>query len=167
MAVEIKEIIKDALMLHQNGDLIGAEKMYLAALGVSPKNTDALNLLGLLKIQNKEFEHAIFYLKRAIYLKPCSYFYENIGIAYFHCKIFEEAINSYKKAIELSPDDFDIWFHLGLAYKNNKQLIKAMEDNHYKDKYLIRKNYIHHMYFSRHFLCENNLNHIRSNFSHL
>ena len=118
VAVEVKEILNSALLYHQEGDLVTAEEMYLVALEVAPQNVDALNLLGLLNIQNKDFKSAINYLKRATTLRPCAYFYENLGIAYFNFKDYSSSITCYQKALLYSPNDFDILFRLGLAYKN-------------------------------------------------
>ena len=43
------------------------------------------------------------------------------GKAYIEAKNFFEAINCYKIAIELNPNDYDAWFYLAFALQNNQQ----------------------------------------------
>lgn len=125
--LDIKDKINSALQLHQSKNFIDAEKLYKEVLESEPENTDALNLFGLLKIQNEQFDDAILYIKKALELKPCAYFYESLGRAYFGSGNFTDAIGCYKKALEFDNHDFEIWFNLALAYKKNKQFDEAIE----------------------------------------
>lgn len=126
MSIEVKDLINSALKHHQNGDLAEAEKLYCKILELLPQNTDALNLFGLLKLQNNRFDDAIFNLKKAVELNPCVYFLENLGRAYSANSDFLSAIAVYKKALELEPDNFDILFNLALAYKKNGNFEDAL-----------------------------------------
>lgn len=127
MSTDIKNQVSIALNLHQAGKFKEAESMYNSILGTDSTNTDALNLLGLLKIQMKQFGEAVFLIKKAVEIKPCAYFYENLGRAYFEGKNFVSAIECYKKSIEFNLNDFDVYFNLALAYKKNSQFDEAIE----------------------------------------
>ena len=127
MAVDIKERINIALGFHQAGNLDEAEKLYLEILKEFPENASTLNLLGLLNLQKNEIEAAISFIKKAVEISPCSYFWESLGRVYYEGKFFDEAINCCKKALELKPDSFTAMFNLGLAYKSNNQPDEAIE----------------------------------------
>lgn len=126
MKTKIKNLMNEALTLHQKGDVFAAEKLYLQILETTPDNSDALNLLGLIQTQSQNFEQAISYFTKAIEIRPSSYYYENIGTAYFKLNDYDNAIISHKKALELEPDSFDNMFNLALAYKNNNDYDNAI-----------------------------------------
>lgn len=127
MSADIKNKVAAALKLHQAGKFADAEALYKLILGIDSLNSDALNLLGLLKIQTKQFDEGIAYAKKAVELKPCAYFYENLGRAYSGCANYNEAIKSYKKSLELNPEDYDVCFNLALAYKKCGRFEEAIE----------------------------------------
>lgn len=127
MSVNVQEQISEALQLHQAGLLTEAAESYCKILKSSPENVDALNLLGLLKLQIREYEDAVFYINKASEIQPCAYFSESLGRAYFESGDFTGAINSYKKSLEYKSDDFEVWFNLALAYKSDNQLEKSLE----------------------------------------
>lgn len=119
MIPDVKNKINLALQLHQAGKLVDAEKMYIEILKMSPDDAYTLNLLGLLKLQNGQIKDAELFIKKALFIAPCAYFYESLGRVYTESGDYYSAIECYKKSLELNPDDFDTWFNLGLAYKNN------------------------------------------------
>ena len=139
MSTEVRDRISIALRFHQAGRLDDAEALYTEILGEYPDNTDTLNLLGLLNIQINKFENAISYLKKAVEINPCAYFYGGLGRAYLESDNFEEAIDCYKKSLDLNPDDFDAWFNLGLAYKKSKQIDNSI--NAYQKALSIKPNH--------------------------
>lgn len=136
MTTDVKEEVNKALQFHQSGNFDEAEKLYTKILTKNPDNANVLNLLGLLKLQNSQFEEAVFNIEKAVRLNPCAYLYGNLGQAYFSSSNFDAAIKCYKKALELESGNFDDWFNLGLAYKNNKQIEESIES--YKKALLIK-----------------------------
>lgn len=120
------DLIKDALNYHQAKKFAEAEELYLEVLKTTPDNIDALNLLGLLKLQNNQYKEAIFYIEKATELKPCAYFFSNLGLSYCKNENFVEAITNYKKALNLEPDNFDALFNLAIAYKNIGNLDESL-----------------------------------------
>ncbi len=138
MSIDLQNQVSKALGVHQAGKLDDAETLYKIILDVEPLNTDALNLLGLLKIQTKRFDEAVSYIKKAVDIKPCAYFYETLGQAYFGANKFQNAIISFKKSLELNANDFDVQFNLALAYKKNNQNEDAIET--YKSALILKPN---------------------------
>ena len=51
MAASVAGLLQHAGQVHRQGRLSDAEQLYRAALAEQPKNFDALNLLGVLKMQ--------------------------------------------------------------------------------------------------------------------
>lgn len=127
MPANIKDQINSALQLHQSGKLSEAENLYNEILSSQPDNASVLNLLGLLNFQQNKFEEASVYLKKALEINPCAYFYDGLGRVYQEMEKYIEAIECFKKSAELSPESFDAWFNLGLAYKKNKDFDSAIE----------------------------------------
>lgn len=127
MPTEIKALIDKALKFHQSGNLTEAEKIYLEVIKNSPQNASALNLLGLLKLQQNKMNEAVNYIKQATEIHPSAYLYGNLGRAYYESKNFDESIKSYKKALVFDNQVFDTWFNIGLAYKKTNQFDKAIE----------------------------------------
>ena len=55
------------------------------------------------------------FLYLAKFMENDSGIYYNLGIVYEKLKDFDKAIEAYKKAIELSPDEADAYYNLGLV----------------------------------------------------
>lgn len=127
MGTNTREKINDAIKFQQGGQLAEAEVLYSEILAEEPNNASVLNLLGLLKIQSNMFEQAVELIKKAVELNPCDYFCESLGRAYFESGDYENAVISYNKSLEFSPDNFDAWFNLGLAYKSRTKYDEAIE----------------------------------------
>jgi tetratricopeptide (TPR) repeat protein len=53
--------------------------------------------------------------------------HNNLGVAYFDSGKHEEAIESYKHAIRIDPDDADAHYNLGDAYLLLKDRSSALE----------------------------------------
>ena len=89
------------------------------AIKLNPEDKHALNALGLIKANFKEYEEAISYYKRAIAVDPgYSEALNNLGVAYLDMKNWDEAITYFKSALEnplyLTPEK--AYSNLGYAY---------------------------------------------------
>ncbi len=62
--------IDEAIALHQAGDLDKAESIYLDVLKISPRNCDALHLLGHIQLTRDNLEEAERYVRAALKVDP-------------------------------------------------------------------------------------------------
>lgn len=126
MEVDLKAQINVALKFQQAGQFSEAEKLYAEILEKEPNNASVLNLLGLLKYQEKKHDEAIELIQKAIQVIPCAYFYGNLGKVYFDKDEIDAAIECYSKALEFEPENFDALFDLAMALKNKNQFDEAI-----------------------------------------
>lgn len=126
MNSDIEEQIKRGLSLENEGEFLAAKKIYNQILNDNADNPDALNLLALLEYKKENYAQAASLIKKAAELKPCLDFYKNLGEIYIHNNDFFNAIENYKKALKLSPEDFGAWFNLAFSLKSNGQVDDAI-----------------------------------------
>jgi tetratricopeptide (TPR) repeat protein len=59
--------------------------------------------------------------------------YHYMGLAYYMLNKFKEAIEAYKKSIEINPNSAMAYHYMGLAYYM-KQALYCDEPHHYQDQ---------------------------------
>lgn len=93
------------------------------------KNPEVLNYLGLFAIEDMKFIDAIKYFSQASNINKNNpvYFY-NLANAYFFNGWQKEAVNSYQKAIVLSPENLDYRYSLAYLYYEMKSYDKAEKE---------------------------------------
>ncbi|MGB8839902.1 MAG: tetratricopeptide repeat protein [Aliidongia sp.] len=102
---EIPVLLQQALALHQQGRLSQAELLYKKILKRVPNQFDALNLLGVLACQQRNFEVAAWRLGQALRVNPAyAPGHSNLGYALRELRRFEEALASCERALALQPD---------------------------------------------------------------
>ena len=141
MNISEKEKFNKAFQLHSDGILDQAETVYNEILEENPNNAEVLNLLGILKLSQNKLEEAETFITKALSIKKDAYFYENLAKVYEAKKDFTKEIEILEEAINTLTCGFEIYFLLGLAYKNNieyekaeKAYLKAIEINPKSEK---------------------------------
>lgn len=141
MNISEKEKFNKAFKLHSDGILDQAETVYNEILEENPNNAEVLNLLGILKLSQNKLEEAETFITKALSIKKDAYFYENLAKVYEGKKGFTKEIEILEEAINTLICGFEIYFLLGLAYKNNieyekaeKAYLKAIEINPKSEK---------------------------------
>ncbi len=129
--VEFQELKNKGFKFHQEGNFDEAEKCYLEALEINPNNAETYNLIGLLKLQQNNFDKAVEWIKKAIKLEKNAYFYETLFQTLTLQEKFSEIIRYEKDVKEFLENEFELNFYLALAYKNLNEIKKSI---HYYER---------------------------------
>ena len=115
----VREAMEIALRHHQAGRWKQAQAIYRQVLEQSPKNADALHLLGVLAHQEGRDEEAAALISEAIRINPAeASFYINLGQTYRALGLADRAAASYEKAIALNPQSPEIYYSMGKALRD-------------------------------------------------
>jgi tetratricopeptide (TPR) repeat protein len=106
-----------AIRLHRNGDLVDAETLYRRILEASPDYADAVHFYGVLIHHRDRSDEAIAMIERSIALDPAPGRYNNLGNALVERGRLDEAIDAYRRSIELAPTNADAYNNLGSLQK--------------------------------------------------
>jgi predicted O-linked N-acetylglucosamine transferase (SPINDLY family) len=112
--------LQQALLMHQQGKLAEAERVYEALLQRDPADFEALRYMGVLQGQRGKGEAAVDFLSRAIARNPNSAeAHSSLGITLARLGRHEEALASYDKALAIKPD-------LAEAYNNRGNTLSRL-----------------------------------------
>ena len=108
--------LRQALALHQRGELAQAQARYQAILDVQPGHFDALNMLGVIALQRGHPEKALQLLDSAREIDPHdAAVHFNRGAVLQRLNRPEESLASYDQAIALKPDYAEGFCNRGLV----------------------------------------------------
>ena len=96
------------------------------ALAVDSGHADTLHLMGLLSLQAKQYDHAVEWFALAIRQDPRPEFLSSLGITLQQQGRLEEALKSFDKAVQLRPDDAELWARLGTVLLDLKRPADAL-----------------------------------------
>jgi tetratricopeptide (TPR) repeat protein len=118
-AAALRARFEQALVLHQQGQLADAERIYREILQQRPQHFGALHRLGVIALQTRHLERAVDLIEKAISLNAnVAAAHSNLGKALQELKRPEQALASCDRAIALEPD-------LAMAHYNRG---KALDD---------------------------------------
>jgi len=116
MATRVDTLYKQAVTLHQTGQLLEARKLYEQVLQALPQQVYVLNLLGMTDIQIGEPQRSLRFFELATELKPdFEEAYNNWGVALKELKHYEAAIACCEKALSIKPSYAEAHFNLGVV----------------------------------------------------
>jgi len=81
----------------------------------TPDNASAFNNLASAYYLKGDLQNASEIWLKAVAIVPSASMYYNIGTMYFYLRRFDDAVSMYRRAIELSPDEFLYWGGVGEA----------------------------------------------------
>ena len=119
------QTIQDAVLHHQAGRLRQAEEIYRRILHAEPQHVDALHLLGLVACQRGNGAAAVELIGKAIRLNPSAPMLFNLGYAWQAQGRFDEAAESYRRALALQPDYAEACNNLGFTLHCQGRLDEA------------------------------------------
>jgi len=124
--MDVGSALQRGVIAHQNGDLLTAEKLYLAVLSHDPDQADACNLLGVINQQSGKGELALEYFDRAIAASPKEgTFHFNRANALRDLNRFAEASAAYKRALEQDPELVGARLNLGVLDVRAGKFVEA------------------------------------------
>ena len=127
MLVNIKEKLKEAIALHQDGQVRQAEQIYQQILRINSQDAEALHLLGVVALQAKKYEVAVKLITQATKVdSEQSSFFNNLSVALIKQGKLEEAVHACQQAIKLQPDDVETHYNLGIALQKLDKLEQAL-----------------------------------------
>jgi tetratricopeptide (TPR) repeat protein len=113
---DLEQMLDDALGHQQSGHLDLAAAAYETILDLNPNETEALNLLGLIRHQQGDSATAIALLQRALEIDPD--FPEaltNLALSYRGVGRAADAVSAATRAVELAPTLGEAYLQRGLA----------------------------------------------------
>jgi tetratricopeptide (TPR) repeat protein len=131
---QIFDLVDMAIAFHKNGMLEEARLVYEKILIKDPGHTDAINLLGLIALQKKEYPQAIRLINQAISLSTNSNvheFHANLGAVLHKEMLLDESIASFDLAISLNPNIALYYTKRGLAQLEKKYFDAAIDSFNY------------------------------------
>lgn len=118
----IDVLFRQALALHEKGQLPAAKAIYLQILDANPNHAETLHLLGVLAQQGGQPAMAVDLIGRAIAASPGNpVFFYNRGNALTDLQQLDAAVASYVQAIRLQPQFAEAYASLGNAFLGLKQ----------------------------------------------
>jgi len=121
-----KEMLNDAITLHQQGELDGAERGYRSLLEMNPSEANALHLLGTIQAQRGRVREAIDFYHQALNINPQLIgAYNNLGVALYGAGSYLQASENFRQAVELMPNA-ESCFNLGNCLYELKKYDEAM-----------------------------------------
>ena len=98
-------LLERAVDLHKQGKLAEAEHSYQNILKLQPDHSDALHLLGTIRLQQQRYEDAVGLITASLRQRPDSAeALSNLGIGLARLGRHDQALASYEKALVLKPD---------------------------------------------------------------
>ena len=124
-------LLASAVRSHQAGNLAEAARLYTAVLQASPRNFQALYLLGFVHFQQGQFEQAAHLIGEAVKINPGApdAFY-NRGCALQRLHRHEEALAAFDRAVALKPDYDEALTNRGvtlMALKRHPEAIASFD----------------------------------------
>jgi tetratricopeptide (TPR) repeat protein len=102
----------------QAGRHLEAQLCCQQALQADPDHVDALQLMGLLALQARQFDHAIEWIARANQQDIGTDHLHSLGIALEQQGLHELAFKTFDRGVELKPDDAELWARRSDALAN-------------------------------------------------
>jgi tetratricopeptide (TPR) repeat protein len=100
----VQDLIRKGWAEQQAGRSESAKSLYNQALRIDPRQPDALNLLGVLALQERDPERAAALIGKAIELQQSNPgFHANLGQAYLELRRVPEAHGAFRQAAILDP----------------------------------------------------------------
>jgi tetratricopeptide (TPR) repeat protein len=152
MSSTAADAFQQAFELHQRGDLDLARTLYDRVLAADPRHFAALQLLGILAAQTKQYERALDLLNRALEVDPDSAAAHcNRASALTELGRYDAAVAGYDRALALNANYTEAHAKRGVALAALKQFSAAIES--YERAITLKPRYVEAHYNRGNALC--------------
>ncbi len=110
----------------RDGRHLDAHACYQQALGIDAEHTDAQHLMGLLFLQARQYNEALAWIVRAIQRAPKPEYLASFATVLQQHGRCDEALNVIDNAIQLRPDDSELWRQRGDIFIQLARLDQAL-----------------------------------------
>jgi predicted O-linked N-acetylglucosamine transferase (SPINDLY family) len=118
----IPELFGFALRHHQAGQLAQAENILRQVVTLDARHGGALDLLGVIAYQSRNFPAAAGYFRQAVVAEPANAgFYNGLGAALQALNQTAEAVSCYRQALQLQPNNACALSNLGIVMARQEQ----------------------------------------------
>lgn len=123
LAIQLQPQYWRALMgmagfLFTTGRVEEAIPFYQRVSEFMPDSESALNNMGAAYFLTGDFERASLAWQKSLQLEPSAKAYSNVATSLFFLGRFDESLPLYHKAVELAPENYELWGNLGDAYRH-------------------------------------------------
>lgn len=123
-----QQLLRQAVQLHQAGNLARAEQLYEKVLSKAPRNADALYLLGTIHAQRGSLQKAVPLFEKALRERPDhAAAVLNLATACLNLGRYDEAVEGFRKALRGMPRNPDVLNGLGAALKAKGEFEQAAD----------------------------------------
>lgn len=128
MDKQLLTLLEEGFQQQQAGNLPQAEKTYLSVLEGDRNNVHALNLLGMLCVNDFRPDEAVYFISKALNSHPNNpESHANIALAFKDQGNFEKAREHFRQSIRLNPDNPDTQNNLGNVLREMNQPQNAVK----------------------------------------
>ncbi|MGA7807947.1 tetratricopeptide repeat protein [Bradyrhizobium sp.] len=106
--------LQEAALRHmRNGRHLDAQVSCQRALALDAGHAGTLQLMGLLSLHAKQYDAAVEWVGRANRADPRTDYLASLGTALEAQGLHEEALKAFDQAVQIRPDDAELWTQLG------------------------------------------------------
>lgn len=103
-----------------------AIEVYQVLIKEKPAHFNAFGIMGEIHEEKRDYEKAVEYYSRQIEISADSYLYMSRGYCYSMLGKYEEARADYRKSIDINPEQYNSYRHMGNTYTYEEQEEKAL-----------------------------------------
>lgn len=132
--------LKHAMVLYNIKEFNKAENILQEIIKINKKDSNALNILGAIAAQKKNYQQSLEYLEASIKINDSNYFtLNNLGAVYLSLKKLDLAILNFSKALQINKYYAPLFNNIGIYYTEKKEFDEAI--NSYEKALKINPNY--------------------------
>ena len=146
-SLKSESLFRQGVAFFSQGQFASAQTVLEQVLHIQSNHLDALNVLGIIAIQTKDFHRALGFFDKATRLAPTNpAFFGNRGNVHKELKHLDQAIADYTMAIKLKPDYAMAYLNQGIVFSDLKKFELALKS---LDQAIIFKNADQNAYCQR------------------